>query len=97
MPKTYTPPAPFNDPAERLEIPLTPVESGQVKAIGYDSATKTLAVTFTRGPGTEYQYPNVEPDLHAAFISAESIGTFFGNHIKPLSFKKFEPPVAAQP
>jgi hypothetical protein len=96
MPKTYAPAASFNDPAERLNIPLIPVESGQVKAIGYDATTKTLAVTFTRGPGTEYQYLNVEPETHAAFISAESIGTYFGKHIKPLHFKKFEPaPIAA--
>lgn len=95
MPKTYAAPAAFNDPAERLEIPLTPVESSQVKAIGYDAATKTLAVTFTRGPGTEYQYMNVEPALHAAFIGADSIGTFFGQHIKPLEFKKFAATVAA--
>lgn len=94
MPKTYTPAAPFNDPAEHLDIPLSPVESKQVKAIGYDAATRTLAVTFTRGPGTEYQYPNVEPETHAAFIAAESIGTYFGQYIKPLSFKKFEPPQA---
>lgn len=89
MPKTYTPAAPFNDAAERIEIALAPVQSNQVKAIGYDAATKTLAVTFAHGPGTEYQYPNVEPELHAEFIAAESIGTFFGKRIKALPFKKF--------
>jgi len=95
MNKPYTPPAAFNDPKERLPIPLVPVSSGQVKAIGYDAATKTLAVTFTRGPGTVYQYPNVEAKVHDDLIKAESIGTFFGKHIKPLSFKKFEAPAAA--
>ena len=90
MKKTHTPPAPFNDPKEYRPIPLAPVSSGQVKAIGYDAATKTLAVTFTRGPGTVYHYPNVEPKVHEDFIKADSIGTFFGAHIKPLSFKKFE-------
>lgn len=95
MPKDYTPPAPFNDPSEFLDIPLTAVESSQVKAVGYDAASKTLAVTFTHGPGTIYHYPDVKPETHAAFVGAESIGSYFGKHIKPLPFKKFAPPVAA--
>ena len=95
MPKPYTAPAAFNDDAERLDIPLTPVQSNQVKAIGYDATTNTLAVAFTRGPGTVYQYPNVEPQLHADFLAAESIGTFFGQRIKSLPFKKFAATQAA--
>ncbi|NDZ11528.1 KTSC domain-containing protein [Variovorax sp. WS11] len=95
MPKQYTPAAPFNDIAEYIEIPMTSVESHQVAAIGYDPESKTLAVTFTRGPGHIYQYPGVEPEVHAAFIAAESIGKYFGEHIKPLPFKKFPAPVAA--
>lgn len=75
-------------------ITLDSVESNQVKAIGYDDATKTLAVTFTRGAGAIYHYPNVEPELYAEFIGAESIGTFFGKHIKALPFKKFKEPEA---
>jgi len=96
MPKQWqvAAPAPFNDAAERIEIPLTPVQSNQVKAVGYDAATQTLAVTFTRGPGTVYQYPNVAPDLHKQFMEAESKGIFFGKHIKALPFKKFAPPSA---
>lgn len=72
-------------------IPLTQVKSNQVAAIGYDPLTKTLAVTFTRGTGTVYHYPNVEPKTHADFMAAESIGKFFGAHIKPLPFKKYTP------
>lgn len=89
MPKTFAAPAAFNDPAERLDIPMTPVTSNQVAAVGYDAATKTLAVTFTRGPGHVYQYPNVAPDVHADFMKADSKGTFFGKRIKTLPFKKF--------
>ncbi|MBT2326070.1 KTSC domain-containing protein [Variovorax paradoxus] len=95
MPKTYTAPAAFNDIAEYIEIPLQPVESNQVAAIGYDAATKTLAVTFTRGLGSIYQYPDVQPEVHAAFVGAESIGKFFGEHIKSLPFKKFKAPEPA--
>ncbi len=79
----------------RPPIALTAVNSSQVRAIGYDPATKTLAVQFTRGAGAVYHYPNVEPETHAAFVGAESIGTFFGKHIKPLAFEKFAPEQAS--
>jgi len=72
-------------------IPLSPVKSGQVKAIGYDAPSKTLAVTFTRGTGAIYHYPNVEQETFNAFMGAESIGTFFGKHIKALPFSKYAP------
>ncbi len=88
MPKTYTAPAPFSD-EQPLVINMTPVESNQVAAIGYDARTKNLVVILTRG-GALYQYPDVEPDMHAAFIGAESIGKFFGAYIKTLPFKKFK-------
>lgn len=91
MSRQFTTPAPFTD-KPYAAIPMTPVESNQVKAIGYDAASKTLAVTFTRGPGHIYHYPNVEPEVHADFMSAESKGNFFGQHIKPLGFDKFQAP-----
>jgi len=75
----------------RPAIALTPVKSNQVKAVGYDAATQTLAVTFTRGAGAIYHYPNVTPEAHAAFVGAESIGKHFGQHIQPLPFAKFAP------
>lgn len=84
----YQAPAAFAEKDYR-HIPMTPVESNQVKAIGYDAASKTLAVTFTRGPGHIYHYPNVEPKVHADFMAAESKGNFFGQHIKPLGFDKY--------
>ena len=96
MPKEYTAPAPFTN-AQMPDIPLTPVQSNQVAAIGYDPLTKTLAVTFTRGPGTIYHYPEVEPKTHAEFMSAESIGKYFGAHIKPLPFKKYPAPAKTEP
>lgn len=87
-------PAPFTD-KPYVAIPMEPVESNQVKAVGYDPATKTLAVTFTRGPGSVYHYPNVEPELHVNFMQAESKGTFFGKNIKELPFDKFPAQAAA--
>ncbi|MDR6887840.1 MULTISPECIES: KTSC domain-containing protein [Variovorax] len=87
-------PAPIGE-AELIVIAMQPVKSNQLASIGYDAASKTLAATFTRGPGTVYQYQNVEPQLHADFLAAESIGTFFGQRIKSLPFKKFAATQAA--
>jgi hypothetical protein len=95
MNKPYTAPAEYTD-EPYVAIPMTPVESNQVAAVGYAPETKTLAVTFKRGAGAIYQYPNVEPELHAEFLAAESIGKFFGTRIQGLPFKKF-PALATQP
>lgn len=89
-----TAPAAFSDETY-TPIPMAPVTSNQVAAIGHDPATNTLAVTFTRGPGHIYHYPNVSAETYAKFVGAESIGTFFGKHIKALPFKKFPAPKTA--
>lgn len=97
MAKTFPAPAGFT-PGPRPAIALTPVTSSQVKAIGYDAATKTLAVQFAHGAGHLYHYPNVTAEQHAAFIGAESIGKHFGQHIKALPFEKYEAePKAEEP
>ena len=83
-------PQPFTDKA-RPPIALQPVESSQVKAVGYDAATKTLAVQFTRGAGAIYHYPGVDPETHSAFVGSESLGKFFRDNLKTLPFEKFEP------
>ena len=91
---TYQAPAPYND-EPRHPIALQPVESSQVKAIGYDEATSTLAVQFKRGAGAIYHYPDVTKEAFDAFLTAESAGKFFGKNIKQLPFQKFvnnEPP-----
>lgn len=94
MPRQFNAPAPFTDkPYE--PIPMVPVTSNQVAAIGYDPARKTLACRFARGPGHVYHYPNVGPELHARFMEAESKGTFFGQHVKPLPFEKYPAPSQA--
>lgn len=74
---------------DRPHIALEPVESNQVGAIGYDEATKTLAVQFKRGARAIYHYAGVEPETFVAFKGAESIGTYFGKHLKSLPFTKY--------
>lgn len=88
--RKFPEPQPFTDKA-RPPIALQPVDSSQVKAVGYDAETKTLAVQFKHGVGAIYHYPNVEPETHAAFMAAKSIGKFFGEHLKTLPFEKYEP------
>ena len=90
MSKPFTIAAAYTE-GQRAPIELKPVKSNQVKAIGYDEATKTLAVTFTRGAGAIYHYPDVTKETHEAFVSAESVGKFFGQHIQPLPFSKYAP------
>lgn len=97
MKKTFTPAIDCTH-LERKPISLSPVSSNQIAAIGYCHETKTLAVTFTRGAGNVYEYPDVEPETACAFYMAESFGRHFGEHIAKLPSLKFKPdaqPVAA--
>jgi hypothetical protein len=77
----------MNKPAQPLKISLSPVKSSQISHIGHDPATNTLAVKFNRGD-TEYHYPNVDEKAFNAFKGAESLGKYFGKHIKSLPFTK---------
>lgn len=90
MPKTYTPPQAF-ETTPRPPIQLCALEkpSAQIATRGYDAESKTLALTFTRGTGAIYHYPDFQPEQWAAFLVADSAGGFFGKVIKPLPFKKF--------
>ena len=72
---TYQAPAPYND-EPRHPITLQPVESSQVKAIGYDEATGTLAVQFKHGAGAIYHYLDVAKETFDAFLGAKSAGKF---------------------
>jgi hypothetical protein len=94
MTKTNTAPAAFSE-EEYVAIPMTPVTSNQVAAVGYSPERKTLAISFSRTGGAVYHYPNVDAKTHADFVGAESIGKYFGQHIKTLPFKKFKAPEAA--
>ena len=69
-----------------MSIILDPVKSSQIEAIGFDSATQTLAVRFR--PWREglkssvYHYANVTEEMAAAMRSAESIGAYFAKTVK---------------
>ena len=88
MPKPSKPPQDF-ETSDRPPITLLPVESNKLKAVGYDSATHTLAVQFKFSSGAVYHYPDVSPEVHQAFMGAESMGRYFGQELSDLPFKKY--------
>jgi hypothetical protein len=73
--------------AQAANIPLQPVESSQIHAIGHDPETNTLAVHFKSrtGLGSVYHYSNFNAAAFAEFKAAESIGSHFGKFIKPFA------------
>lgn len=87
--KSFPVPAGFTK-GPRPEIALLAVKSSQVRAIGYDTATQTMAVQFALGAGHIYHYPNVTPEAHKAFFESDSIGVHFGKFVKQLPFEKYE-------
>lgn len=95
MSRAYIPSTDCTDLA-RPPIALQPVTSNQVRAIGYDHDSKTLAVSFTRGAQNVYHYPEVAPETACAFLMAESLGKHFGEHISKLPSLKYGPELAAQ-
>ncbi len=62
-------------------IDRTPVESSQIKTVGYDPESGEMDIQFK--PGSVYRYRNVEQKLFDDFMAAESKGKFFGQFIKP--------------
>ena len=96
MAREFKAPQPFSD-KPRPPIALVPVTSKQIKAVGYDEASQTLAVSFNHGAGAIYHYPNVTKETHNAFLQAESVGKYFGAHIQALPFEKFPAEPAPAP
>lgn len=80
-----------------MNIELTPVNSRQIAAVGHDAPTETLAIQFHgKGdkPGSIYHYSPVPAGMYQGLISAESVGKFFGAHIKGkdgIKYQRVEP------
>ena len=56
------------------------VESSNIKAIGYDAASKILRVEFRNG--ASHDYPDTSLEMHADFMAADSKGKHFHKHIR---------------
>lgn len=63
-----------------LRIPLEPVTSSNLDAIGYDLERSILAVRFKSG--SVYHYSTVPAEVAKALFEAESKGTFYATRIK---------------
>lgn len=94
MSSKFSAPQAYSD-AEYEPIPMQPVTSKQIAAIGYSESRKVLAIQFSRGNGAIYHYPGVTQKTHDDMMAAESKGVFFGEHIKSLPFDKFPAPEKA--
>ncbi len=57
-----------------------PVQSSNLKSVGYDSDTKILEIEFH--DGGIYQYFDVPEDIHQGLISALSKGKYHHEFIK---------------
>jgi len=76
-------------------IPMFPVESKNIKAVGYNANTRTLRIQFKQG--TFYDYFGVPPEIFQQLMVAVSKGTFFGLAIKgKFEFNKIEKVVAKE-
>ena len=59
--------------SELPDIPLKPVKSSNVEAIGYDPATQTARVRFKGG--ATYRYAEVDRKLFESIETAGSVGS----------------------
>jgi len=57
-----------------------PVKSSNVKSVGHDPKTNTLAVEFK--DGSIYHYHDVPKDVHESLVSARSVGGYIHASIK---------------
>lgn len=64
-----------------LDIPMQPVQSTQIAAMGHHAASRTLRVQF-HGSGATYDYDDFDAQKFAAFQAAESKGKYFGANVK---------------
>lgn len=63
------------------EIEMTPVESSNLEAVGYDADAKVLRVQFKNL--ATYEYANVPPEAYAGLMGAKSKGAYLASIIKP--------------
>jgi hypothetical protein len=61
-------------------IPLNPVTSSNIKAMGHDVPSATMRVQFSNGG--LYDYRNVDAAKYNSIISAESVGKAFISQVK---------------
>ena len=63
-----------------MTVEMIPVESSNIRGIGYDADNEVLYITFHSGG--QYYYAGVSREIHEAFMEAPSKGKFFHSRIK---------------
>lgn len=63
-----------------MTIEMKPVQSSNIKAVGYEAESQTLAIQF--GAGSVYHYSGVPSDVYDDLLKAESFGRFHAQNIK---------------
>lgn len=66
-------------------VDMIPVNSSNVKEVGYDAKNSELHVSF-HSSGT-YVYDGVPVDEYEALVTAESVGKHFNKYIKNGAYK----------
>jgi hypothetical protein len=62
------------------------VDSSSIASIGYAPQERLLELEF-RQSGEVYQYFDVPAEEYSAFLAADSKGTYFNLHFKPLQYR----------
>ena len=63
-----------------MTVEMIPVESSNIRGIGYDADNEVLYVTFNSG--SQYYYAGVSREVHASMMDSPSKGKFFHARIK---------------
>lgn len=66
-------------------VDMVPVKSSHIAAWGYDPATQELFIQFPESrhiPSRRYKYKGVPPEVHAEFVAADSLGSYFYHKIR---------------
>jgi len=66
----------------QFTLPLVPVRSSNLSAVGYDGQSARLTIRFHSG-GT-YEYYAVPGSVHRQLMSAPSLGAYFAARIRPI-------------
>jgi len=59
---------------------MIPVSSSNLRAVGYDEASRTLVINFHHGGS--YSYSGVPKSVFDGLLSAGSKGSYHASHIK---------------
>jgi hypothetical protein len=73
------------DSTTRVRPTIHPVKSGMLTGVGYDPASRTLAVQYTNGG--IYHYHGIEQTHVDDLLAAESLGKHFLIHIRNAGFE----------